>query len=110
MPKKRNSSPKAAPKQTDAEIANAAASNPAKRIIPLADGTWCYLVDPLNGRYTHLKVDSASFDERLAEQRAISAAYEQRLRRELAALAHGDFPAALARYDRAAAGTTVQAA
>ena len=110
MPKKRSNTPKAAAKPDDRALADSAASNPSKRIIPLGGGTWCYLLDPITGTYDHLKVESRDMDAALSQQSALSEAYAQRLRRELTALAHGDFPAALARYDRAAAGDAEQEA
>lgn len=109
MPPKKTSGPKPT-KVSPAELAAASAASSFRRIIPLAGGTWCYLVGPVDGRYKHLEVSSASLDTALAEQRLLSAAYGKRLRQELSTLTYGDFPAALARYDRAAAEDTASQA
>lgn len=74
-----------------------------KHVIPLDGGTWRYLTMP-DGRIKHLKVDSPQMDDTLAGIASDHGPRYQKVLRDLQALAHGDFPAALGRHVRPSAG------
>lgn len=86
----------AAKRETPGQLADAAASNPSRRVVPLGGGTWAYLVDPLTGLNRHRRVLSPAFRETVLEQAALSPAYRGRLASEIFSISYGDFPAAWA--------------
>lgn len=102
---------KPAPALTVREVADAAARNPAKRIVSLGGGVWCYLVS-LDGRYVRMRVDSVEFVDALFAAAGASERYCARLRDELASYEGGDFAVALdaldARLASAARGPDVE--
>lgn len=90
-------------KITDEARIASAASGPERRIIPLAQGTYAYVIDPVTSKNIHCKVASDAFSTLIADQAALSPAYADRLRRELSSITHGDFPDAYANIEKAGA-------
>lgn len=101
MAKSKQNTPAGGGKITDAMHISSAASGPERRIIPLAEGTYVYVIDPVTAKNVHCRVDSEKFRELIATQAALSGAYAGRLHRELTALDHGDIPATLAHLEDA---------
>lgn len=99
MAETKRSTPAGVGKITGEARISGAASGPERRIIPLAGGTYTYVIDPVTAKNIHCKVDSPEFDELISAQAALSSTYAARLHRELTGLAHGDIPAALARLE-----------
>lgn len=72
---------KSGPKEKDRGFS---ASGDVARIIPLAKGTWMYLLDPRNGRTHHLKRESEKFHALMIELK--ESVHGEKIEAELIAL------------------------